>query len=300
MKKHIILRCSSFNRDSLLYLSSLVNIPEIKISNKDISLEKASKKDSSLQNIKLRDQITTKSSQLFSKMDSNLEMVLNTKTILEFQEGIRNNYYPFYERHLNVPEILFLGKSNSGKSSLINSLMGRNIAVPSKQPGKTQSLEFYLLKSQMVKTKEQTSKRTISRDLNRKIFKFAFFIDSPGFGYVDAPLDIKHKMRELLYGYLKYSVRLKMIIYLINSKTGLTKHDLYELKKLENVVNSEIAIVFSKVESYNKDLNQNLQECRLFLNSIKNSRKEIFLTSSKTHYGIENMRKFLFQELVIK
>src|SRR5436190_19363762 len=81
--------------------------------------------------------------------------------------------------HDAVPEIAFLGRSNVGKSSLINSLLSvRGLARTSSTPGRTQSLNFFLINDQ---------------------FKF---VDFPGFGYARVPRKIKSSWSEMATGYL--------------------------------------------------------------------------------------------------
>lgn len=91
------------------------------------------------------------------------------------------------------PEVAFAGKSNVGKSSLINALMNRKaLARTSAQPGKTQTINFY--------------------NVNDEIY----FVDLPGYGYARANEEVKAKWGKMIEGYLHKSRQLKAVFLLID------------------------------------------------------------------------------------
>ena len=91
------------------------------------------------------------------------------------------------------PEVAFAGKSNVGKSSLINALMNRkSLARTSAQPGKTQTINFY--------------------NVNNALY----FVDLPGYGYARAPEEIKAKWGRMIERYLKQSKMLRTVFLLID------------------------------------------------------------------------------------
>ena len=101
------------------------------------------------------------------------------------------------------PEIAFLGRSNVGKSSLINSLLAvRGLARTSSTPGRTQSLNFF--------------------DINNK-FRF---VDFPGFGYAKVPREIKSSWGEMATSYLAKRRQLVLSIHIVDSRHEPTKQDL--------------------------------------------------------------------------
>ena len=103
----------------------------------------------------------------------------------------------------SLPEIAFLGRSNVGKSSLINSLLGvRGLARTSSTPGRTQAVNFFLI--------------------NRK-FRF---VDLPGYGYARAPKAIKQKWSQAADDYLAKREQLVLSIHIVDSRHEPTKHDL--------------------------------------------------------------------------
>lgn len=102
-----------------------------------------------------------------------------------------------------LPEVAFCGRSNVGKSSLINALLGRKKAVPtSSQPGKTKTIDFYII--------------------NEKFY----LVDLPGYGFARVPKALKENWGRLIEGYLKERPQLKSVILLIDIRHDPTEDDL--------------------------------------------------------------------------
>ena len=103
----------------------------------------------------------------------------------------------------DMPEFAFAGKSNVGKSSLINGLMNRkSYARTSQQPGKTQTINFY------------------------NIDKELFFVDLPGYGYAKVSVEIKEKWGKMIEDYLHTSNQLKLVFLLIDIRHDPSANDL--------------------------------------------------------------------------
>lgn len=101
-----------------------------------------------------------------------------------------------------LPEIAFAGKSNVGKSSLINALMNRkSLARTSSQPGKTQTINFYNVNSEI------------------------YFVDLPGYGYAKVSEEIKAKWGKMIERYLKKSKQLKAVFLLIDIRHEPSAND---------------------------------------------------------------------------
>jgi GTP-binding protein len=110
------------------------------------------------------------------------------------------------------PELAFAGRSNVGKSSLLNALTGRKaIARASVTPGRTQELNFF-------EVGEPTQLR---------------LVDMPGYGYAKAPLKVVEKWRRLIRDYLRGRVVLKRALVLIDSRHGVKEVDREFLRMLD-------------------------------------------------------------------
>lgn len=100
------------------------------------------------------------------------------------------------------PEIAFAGKSNVGKSSLINTLINRKaLARTSSQPGKTQTINFYNVNGEL------------------------YFVDLPGYGYAKAPKEAQAKWGQIIEKYLHTSKQLKAVYLLIDIRHEPKQHD---------------------------------------------------------------------------
>lgn len=101
-----------------------------------------------------------------------------------------------------LPEIAFSGKSNVGKSSLINALMNRkSLARTSGQPGKTQTINFYNVNGEL------------------------YFVDLPGYGYARVAESVKEKWGKMIENYLHSSEQLKAVFLLIDIRHEPGSHD---------------------------------------------------------------------------
>ena len=102
----------------------------------------------------------------------------------------------------NMPEIAFAGKSNVGKSSLINGLLNRkSLARTSAQPGKTQTINFY--------------------NVNKNLY----FVDLPGYGYAKVSVEIRAKWGKMIERYLHGSPQLKKVFLLIDIRHVPSEND---------------------------------------------------------------------------
>jgi GTP-binding protein len=100
-----------------------------------------------------------------------------------------------------LPEIAFLGRSNVGKSSLINSLLGVRLARTSSTPGRTQLINYYLV--------------------NQKFY----FVDCPGYGFAKVPEEVRQRWHRLMEEYLESREPLKLNVLLLDSRVAPTPLD---------------------------------------------------------------------------
>jgi GTP-binding protein len=122
-------------------------------------------------------------------------------------------------------QVAFIGRSNVGKSSVINSLVNRrDLAHSSSKPGKTVEINFFL----------------INKDF--------YLVDLPGYGYAKASLEERDNLRKLIYWYLLYAnVDQKKIVLIIDAKIGPTDQDLEILRRLSEA-EKNIIIIANKVD----------------------------------------------------
>lgn len=111
-----------------------------------------------------------------------------------------------------LAQVAFSGRSNVGKSSLINCLLGRTrsrVARVSSRPGKTQEINFYRVRAGLSGGKE---------------IEF-FLVDLPGYGYAQVPLEVRRRWRPLIEGYLSGTVELRGVVQLVDVRHGPTAED---------------------------------------------------------------------------
>ena len=135
------------------------------------------------------------------------------------------------------PQIVFSGRSNVGKSSLINTLLGRkSLARVSSEPGKTITVNFY--------------------DIDKKIY----FVDIPGYGYAKRDLKDKKRWSALTDSFLQSQCDKRLVLQLIDMKVGPTEDDYMMLEWLE-ASEMPYLIVATKSDKLNKtDFNANKEE----------------------------------------
>ena len=117
------------------------------------------------------------------------------------------------------PELVFAGKSNVGKSSLINALMNRkSLARTSSQPGKTQTINYYKVNDEI------------------------YFVDLPGYGYANANIETKAKWGKMIEKYLHTSKQIKCIFLLIDIRHELDKLKRSQVAKCVKIVRDGLGL----------------------------------------------------------
>lgn len=155
-----------------------------------------------------------------------------------------------------LPQILMMGRSNVGKSSFINNLTNRkNLARVSNTPGKTLTLNFYLLNNNF------------------------YLVDAPGYGYARRSKRMQDEFIVMIENYLLDATHLKLVCLLIDFKIGPTKDDLATYEFLKEL-NRDIVIIATKKDKINKT-HQKKQE--------KKIREQ--LDNPKRFYAVSNVTK---------
>jgi GTP-binding protein len=141
------------------------------------------------------------------------------------------------------PEIAFLGRSNVGKSSFINSLLGvRGLARTSSTPGRTQALNYFLINDDF------------------------WFVDLPGYGYARAPKDVKAQWSAAASEYLEKSEQLALSIHLIDARHEPSAKDLQLREWLIHNGKPYIIVATKADKLSNNQLAKNIASAKKSLN----------------------------------
>ena len=167
-----------------------------------------------------------------------------------------------------LPEIAFAGKSNVGKSSLINGLVNRKaLARTSSSPGKTQTINFY--------------------NVNRELY----FVDLPGYGYASVSKEVKAKWGKMIENYLHKSPMLKAVFLLIDIRHEPSVNDvnMYEWILANGF---EPIIIATKLDKIKRNqIQKNLKIIRKGLNVVEGTK--IFPFSAQTKQGKDEILNFI-------
>jgi GTP-binding protein len=176
----------------------------------------------------------------------------------------------------DVPEIAFAGRSNVGKSSLLNALTGRNgLARTSNTPGRTQELNFFDIGSPLA-------------------FRL---VDMPGYGFAKAPKDVVKKWRFLINDFLRGRQVLKRTLVLIDARHGLKDVDHEILDMLDKAAVS-YRLVLTKADKIKPtELATVLDATAAEARKHPAAHPQILSTSSETGLGIAELRAAVIEAL---
>ena len=173
-------------------------------------------------------------------------------------------------------EIAFAGRSNVGKSSLLNALTGRrSIARTSVTPGRTQELNFF--------------------DIGDPV-QFRL-VDMPGYGFAKAPKDVVKKWRFLINDYLRGRQVLRRTLVLIDSRHGIKPVDRDVMKMLDDAAVS-YRLVLTKADKIKaSELEKVAENTRVEARKRPAAFPDILITSSEKKMGIGELRAFVLQSI---
>ena len=184
--------------------------------------------------------------------------------------AVRKSQFPTDEK----PEFLLVGRSNVGKSSFINTLINRkNFARTSSIPGKTQTLNFYLIND------------------------FFYLVDAPGYGYAKVNKQIKNKFGLIMEDYLESRENLKMVFMLIDFRHKPTEDDVLMYKYLKHY-NIPVSIICTKLDKVSK--NSHAKQINLISKTLEIEKEELILFSSVTKTGKQETYSKIIDKLELK
>jgi GTP-binding protein len=169
-----------------------------------------------------------------------------------------------------IKEIAFAGRSNVGKSSLLNALTGRRaLARTSNTPGRTQQINFFELDGQL------------------------YLVDLPGYGYAKASKERVHAWNDMVFNYLQSRMTLKRVCVLIDARHGIKDIDDETMAFLDSA-NVPYAVIMTKADKLKAaELAEVVTSVIQGLKSHACAHPEPFVTSSDKKTGIPELRAFL-------
>ena len=174
----------------------------------------------------------------------------------------------------DVPEIAFAGRSNVGKSSLINAIANRSkLARASNTPGRTQELNFF----------------DVGRPLTFRL------VDMPGYGFAEAPKDMVKRWRFLINDYLRGRVVLKRALVLVDARHGLKDVDRDVMTMLDKAAVGYNVVLTKADKIKPTELEGTLETVRAEAAKHPASHPSIFPTSSETGAGIAELRSAILE-----
>lgn len=167
-------------------------------------------------------------------------------------------------------EVAFAGRSNVGKSSLVNALTGRTtLAKVSNTPGRTQQLNFFNLGGQL------------------------YLVDMPGYGYAKVSKDMRDNWDKLIFDYLRGRPNLRSVLIMVDSRHGLKESDEHLMGMLDKAAVNYRIVLTKADKSAKKDLAAMEEKILAALKKHPAAFPGVRVTSAEKNQGLEELRAML-------
>ncbi|MCB0356263.1 MAG: YihA family ribosome biogenesis GTP-binding protein [Bdellovibrionales bacterium] len=167
------------------------------------------------------------------------------------------------------PEVAIVGRSNAGKSSLINSLANKEIAKVSQSPGKTTTLNFFLCNSEF------------------------YLVDMPGYGFAKRSAKEQKMWQEMIEGYLAHRKNLKGLLLIMDIRRKWSK-DEQMLVEWAHKMGRPVCVILNKMDKAKQG--ERVKAQRLVANNEFVSMT--FCVSASNHKGLDKLKTFIFENWV--
>ncbi|OPJ60295.1 ribosome biogenesis GTP-binding protein YihA/YsxC [Clostridium oryzae] len=182
--------------------------------------------------------------------------------------AVKRTQYPIDNR----PEIAFVGRSNVGKSSIINALtMRKNLAKVGNTPGKTRLINFFLINNEF------------------------YLVDLPGYGYAKVSKVERKKWGEIIEEYLTQRENLKKVVLLVDSRHKPTEDDILMLNWIRHY-GYNVTVVATKIDKLTK--NELRKNESIIRETLKIDKEELYFFSSTTRVDREKLVDNLFDDVL--
>lgn len=168
------------------------------------------------------------------------------------------------------PEVAVVGRSNVGKSSLINAIFKRSIAKVSATPGKTRLINFFSFGEEL------------------------YFVDLPGYGFASVSKSERLNWQKMIESYLLNRENLKLVIMLVDSRYPPTNLDFLMKEWLESY-NLPYVIVATKADKLNQSEKAKVK--KVIKQTLELNHDRIILTSAKEGVGVGELINYIFQHI---
>jgi len=168
-------------------------------------------------------------------------------------------------------ECCFIGRSNVGKSSLINAITKtKKLAKTSKTPGRTQSINIF--------------------EINEKIN----IIDLPGYGYAKVSKIMRNDLRVLIENYIENREKLNQVFILVDSKVGIKNSDI-DMLDFINSCSKKFSVILTKIDKISKSqIDFQKKSISSLMKNYKKSFENIYLSETKKNSGIIDIQKKIY------